>query len=225
MINLKRNKKGFTLMELLIVIAIIGLIAAIAAPKMGSTVDDAKRAKFIGNLAALKTSIELFRATNAGMIRNTTAGKKFNVDTAYASAPTITNISGTTKFDIVNPSITSEADWTTKEINESLLISANKKITDEVSSIQDFADIGETFQFTQINGRMGAFAIAVANNNKDYIIYTITGNGTDNVAPNINLNDTVYSSKHNGYVLIKDDMKNPVYKTVEDFWNAQNPTN
>ena len=37
-----RNKKGFTLIELIIVIAIIGIVAAIAVPKFGNIQKDAK---------------------------------------------------------------------------------------------------------------------------------------------------------------------------------------
>lgn len=43
MTKLRRNKKGFTLAELLIVIAIIGILVAIAMPIFRSQVDDAER--------------------------------------------------------------------------------------------------------------------------------------------------------------------------------------
>lgn len=37
-----KNKKGFTLVELIVVIAILGIIAAIAVPKFGSLQDEAR---------------------------------------------------------------------------------------------------------------------------------------------------------------------------------------
>ncbi|WP_352420004.1 type II secretion system protein [Proteiniborus sp.] len=40
--QLKKNKKGFTLVELVVVIAILGILAAIAVPKLGSLQDEAR---------------------------------------------------------------------------------------------------------------------------------------------------------------------------------------
>lgn len=57
--NLKKKKKGFTLIELIIVIAIIGILAVIAVPKFGSVQKDAKikadiaTAKQISNVTQL----------------------------------------------------------------------------------------------------------------------------------------------------------------------------
>ena len=53
-----KNKKGFTLVELIIVIAILGILAAIAIPRMGKMTDNARAAteksniKMLNNLSA-----------------------------------------------------------------------------------------------------------------------------------------------------------------------------
>ena len=42
-------RKGFTMVELIFVIVIIGILAGIAIPKLSATRDDAKHAKLISN--------------------------------------------------------------------------------------------------------------------------------------------------------------------------------
>jgi len=54
------KKRGFTLIELMIVIAIIGLMAAIALPRFAGVSDSAKVAQVQGDLTSVRTSISMF---------------------------------------------------------------------------------------------------------------------------------------------------------------------
>ena len=55
------REKGFTLVELLIVVAILGIMAAIVIPTFQGNVAQAKESASKSNLATLRTQIELYK--------------------------------------------------------------------------------------------------------------------------------------------------------------------
>jgi len=60
-----KTQKGFTLIELMIVIAIIGILAAVAVPQYGQYTKRAKFAEVISSTAAVKTAVSLcYQTTN-----------------------------------------------------------------------------------------------------------------------------------------------------------------
>ena len=87
------NKKGFTLVELMIVVAIIGILAAIAIPNFISMQLRAKRAELPTNLDGVRTSEKAYHAewdtfTSAGPSPAATPGRPQVVFTpASAMAP------------------------------------------------------------------------------------------------------------------------------------------
>jgi len=63
-----KTKKAFTMVELIFVIVIIGILAAVAIPRLAVTRDDAKIAKTVSNLKILLYDAFTFYASQGGDI-------------------------------------------------------------------------------------------------------------------------------------------------------------
>lgn len=61
-----QTRKGFTLVELVVVILILGILAAVAVPKMFNKFDDARGNSAKTSLSIVRDAIEMYRANNDG---------------------------------------------------------------------------------------------------------------------------------------------------------------
>jgi prepilin-type N-terminal cleavage/methylation domain-containing protein len=71
---MKRQRKGFTLVELAIVIAILGILAVVAIPKYQGMVDEARSAAARAQLGTVRSAIAISYAKNKGNFPGTTGG-------------------------------------------------------------------------------------------------------------------------------------------------------
>ena len=62
--NKARSNHGFTLLEIIVVVAIIAILAAYIAPKVTGRVDDARVSKAKSDIRVLESSLELYKLDN-----------------------------------------------------------------------------------------------------------------------------------------------------------------
>ncbi|NAZ91385.1 pilin [Vibrio toranzoniae] len=62
--NKRTNQKGFTLIELMIVVAVIGVLSAIAIPQYQKYVAKAEVASALATMTGIKTNVEAYSAEN-----------------------------------------------------------------------------------------------------------------------------------------------------------------
>ena len=60
------SRQGFTLVELVIVVLVLGIIVAAAAPKLMDTAANARESSVRQSLATVRNAIELYKAYNGG---------------------------------------------------------------------------------------------------------------------------------------------------------------
>lgn len=62
----RRFATGFTLVEILVVVVILGILAGIVLPQFSNATDESKESAMLGNLKQMRTQIELYRTEHDG---------------------------------------------------------------------------------------------------------------------------------------------------------------
>src|SRR5579862_5864410 len=88
---MRRLQQGFSLIELMIVVAIVGILAAIALPAYQDYVIRSKMSEAVAAIAACKTSIQEYASTKATWPSDTTSSGCSTTATQYVASLTVDN--------------------------------------------------------------------------------------------------------------------------------------
>jgi len=84
--QIKHNARGFTLIELMVVIVILGILAGLIVPRIMGRPDEARRAKARIQIESLETALKLYKLDN-GNYPTTEQGLQALVEPPSAGTP------------------------------------------------------------------------------------------------------------------------------------------
>ncbi len=82
----KRNEKGFTLIELMVVIVILGILAGLIVPRIMGRPDEARQAKARLQIESIETALKLYKLDN-GNYPTTEQGLQALVEAPAVGSP------------------------------------------------------------------------------------------------------------------------------------------
>jgi prepilin-type N-terminal cleavage/methylation domain-containing protein len=94
----KTLKNGFTLVELMIVVAIIAILSAVAVPRFGSQIQKAKDAKALALVGNWRSASTLYYTDNEGVYATSYKGLAEHVD-SQTKSQSFTDVHLSTEYD------------------------------------------------------------------------------------------------------------------------------
>ena len=139
LLNKKKNNKGFTLVELVIVVAILAILVGLLAPQYTKYVEKSRKSADASNLEELVTSVKVAASDNAYdvvqetdttyTLEMTSSGTKLTVKSGGTVPEGLTNALAEYAGNNWGDTTLKSKGWTDKKISAEILIKSNGSVT------------------------------------------------------------------------------------------------
>ena len=140
-----KAKGGFTLVEILIVVVILGILAAIVIPQFTGASTEAKESSLVSNLQTLRSQIELFKIQHndilPGEILSDTDG---SITAATAASFVNAMCSKTNQYGVVDTSSGTDATFRFGPYMKKLPVNPFSNAPDTVITVADLSEAGSS---------------------------------------------------------------------------------
>jgi prepilin-type N-terminal cleavage/methylation domain-containing protein len=118
--KMQKMTKGFTLIELMIVVAIIGILAAIAIPQFANLVSKSQEGRSKANLGSIRSALSIYygdtegwypQDANASLLASLTLAGKYLATLPNADLPKTTNSGGHASANTIVNAATDAGGW------------------------------------------------------------------------------------------------------------------
>ena len=89
-----KSRGGFTLVEILIVVVILGILAAIVVPQFTNASEEAKTSRLMQDLQTVRSQLELYKIQHTGDLPGSTSAEIITALTGYTDVLGATAVAG-----------------------------------------------------------------------------------------------------------------------------------
>ena len=117
--NQLRATRGFTLIEILIVVVILGILAAIVIPQFTNAADEAATSQAKAQLGSMRSQVQLFRAKNGYLPGD--ASPTDNVDSMASATACFTELVSSSYIPTL-PTLGGDYQWDVNTSGDNLIV-------------------------------------------------------------------------------------------------------
>ena len=141
-----RAKSGFTLVEILIVVVILGILAAIVIPQFTGASTEAKESSLVSNLQSIRSQVELFKIQHNDILPGEILSETLGTTTACPDGASFVNAmcKKTNQYGVLDTSSGADSTFRFGPYMRRLPVNPFSAVPDTTITVEDLSEAGSS---------------------------------------------------------------------------------